>query len=46
MTIRDNILTYIGDDGDREWLCEHGIGHSKNIHTCDGCCIKKIKEKE
>ena len=31
----------IGDDGDRELLCEHGIGHSKTgVHTCDGCCSK------
>ncbi len=33
----------IGDDGDIEVLCEHGIGHSKNVHTCDGCC-SKIKD--
>ena len=28
----------LGDDGDKEWLCEHGIGHSEHVHTCDGCC--------
>ena len=30
----------IGDDGDREVLCEHGIGHSIYVHTCDGCCFR------
>lgn len=30
----------IGDDGDREVLCEHGVGHGWNVHTCDGCCGK------
>lgn len=25
----------IGDDGDREILCEHGVGHGFNVHTCD-----------
>lgn len=33
--------TIIGDDGDKEWLCKHGIGHGENVHTCDGCCIKE-----
>ena len=28
----------IGDDGDKEWLCEHGVGHGDHVHTCDGCC--------
>ena len=28
----------IGDDGDIEWPCKHGVDHSENIHTCDGCC--------
>jgi hypothetical protein len=28
----------IGDDGDREKLCAHGIGHGYGVHTCDGCC--------
>lgn len=28
----------IGDDGDIEWPCKHGVGHSENCHTCDGCC--------
>lgn len=32
--------TIIGDDGDRELLCEHGVGHGHNVHTCDGCCGK------
>jgi len=31
----------IGDDGDVETLCEHGVGHGQNVHTCDGCCFKK-----
>jgi hypothetical protein len=34
----------IGDDGDREWICDHGVGHGVNVHTCDGCCMKG-KEK-
>lgn len=33
-----------GDDGDREWLCEHGIGHGNNVHTCDGCCTPTSAE--
>ena len=28
----------IGDDGDDEILCKHGIGHSYKVHSCDGCC--------
>lgn len=28
----------IGDDGDIEWPCKHGVGHSEHVHTCDGCC--------
>lgn len=28
----------IGDDGDYETVCDHGVGHSVNVHTCDGCC--------
>ena len=28
----------VGDDGEREWLCKHGVGHGENVHTCDGCC--------
>ena len=33
-----------GDDGEREWVCKHGVGHPyaktsiRSIHTCDGCC--------
>lgn len=27
----------IGDDGDTETACVHGIGHGGR-HTCDGCC--------
>jgi hypothetical protein len=30
--------TIIGDDGDEEWLCKHGVGHSPKVHSCDGCC--------
>jgi hypothetical protein len=29
----------VGDDGDREILCDHGVGHSYEVHTCDGCCF-------
>lgn len=33
--------TIIGDDGDVELLCEHGVGHSQTgVHTCDGCCAQ------
>ena len=32
------ITNIIGDDGDHEWLCPHGVGHSLALHTCDGCC--------
>ena len=31
----------IGDDGEIEVLCKHGIGHGKGVHTCDGCCENK-----
>jgi len=31
----------IGDDGEIEVLCKHGIGHGKGRHTCDGCCMKQ-----
>ena len=30
----------VGDDGDVEIICKHGVGHSDNVHTCDGCCSK------
>jgi len=36
----------IGDDGSIEILCEHGIGHNENLHTCDGCNVvlhKKVR---
>jgi len=33
---------FIGDDGDEEWLCQHGVGHGENVHTCDGCCLKAV----
>jgi hypothetical protein len=29
-----------GDDGEREELCIHGVGHG-GVHTCDGCCATK-----
>jgi hypothetical protein len=32
--------TVIGDDGDYEWVCPHGVGHSPNPHTCEGCCMR------
>lgn len=28
----------IRPDGFVEVLCEHGIGHHKGVHGCDGCC--------
>ena len=24
--------------GFTEAICEHGIGHHKGVHGCDGCC--------
>lgn len=27
-----------------EAICEHGIGHHKGVHGCDGCCAKAPKE--
>jgi hypothetical protein len=51
MTTDDNPMRVnIRSDGRREWICEHGIGHTvgvpegkKNdeewwVHGCDGCC--------
>lgn len=32
------MTTVIGDDGDLEKLCDHGVGHGHHLHTCDGCC--------
>lgn len=29
-----------------ELLCEHGVGHEKGVHGCDGCCSKPEFEKE
>lgn len=26
------------EEREREWICEHGIGHWKWPHGCDGCC--------
>jgi hypothetical protein len=39
---KDNFI--IGDDGDKEWLCPHGVGHGENVHTCDGCCTNTCLE--
>lgn len=38
--------TIIGDDGDKEVLCKHGVGHSRGVHTCDStkCCKQAIKK--
>ena len=42
----------IGDDGDDEILCKHGIGHSAEVHSCDGCCssdeelMRELREAE
>lgn len=40
-------------DGRIEWICQHGIGHTKwypkgssSSHGCDGCCKKLRKNKE
>lgn len=35
----------IGDDGDQEVYCDHGVGHGFNVHTCDGteCCKKALE---
>lgn len=27
--------TIIGDDGEREEMCAHGVGHGLGVHTCD-----------
>ena len=29
---------YRYDAREVEWVCEHGIGHWKWPHSCDGCC--------
>ena len=31
-------------DGFKEAICQHGIGHHKGIHGCDGCCKSCPKE--
>ena len=38
----------IGDDGDREWPCKHGVGHGNNVHTCCGekCHKEAMKAKQ
>lgn len=38
MTKSKLVREIIGDDGDLEWLCPHGVGHGPHVHTCDGCC--------
>jgi hypothetical protein len=38
--------TIIGDDGEIEELCPHGIGHGEGLHTCDGCCVEENKSWE
>jgi hypothetical protein len=27
-----------------EWVCQHGTGHHKGVHGCDGCCSKAPKD--
>lgn len=27
-----------------EAICEHGVGHHKGVHGCDGCCDTWPKE--
>ena len=40
-SISDQFTTMRGDDGDQEYPCEHGVGHSRTgVHTCEGCCAK------
>lgn len=29
-----------------ELTCEHGIGHSNDVHGCDGCCAKAFPISE
>jgi hypothetical protein len=36
----------VGDDGDREVLCEHGVGHGYCVHTCDGAKCCKIAKSQ
>lgn len=36
----------IRTDGRVEYLCMHRIGHSNDIHGCDGCCGVKFKVKQ
>lgn len=26
-----------------EWVCDHGIGHHRGVHGCDGCCVNEPK---
>ncbi len=28
-----------------EWVCDHGIGHHRGVHGCDGCCAKESQMK-
>lgn len=44
MVIKVGKKTIIGDDGQTEVLCKHGVGHSKNAHTCDYCCKQDKNE--
>jgi hypothetical protein len=39
--ITDEIM--VGDDGDRELVCIHNVGHSPEVHTCDGCCVSSLR---
>lgn len=39
--IIDKII--IGDDGDKEVLCKHGVGHGGGVHTCDWCCLSCVE---
>lgn len=27
-----------------EAICEHGVGHHKGVHGCDGCCSNVPEE--
>ncbi len=35
-----SLFPFEGDEAgfSEEYLCEHGIGHEKGVHGCDGCC--------
>lgn len=28
-----------------EWICDHGIGHHRGVHGCDGCCAHAPRQE-